>query len=467
MSFENLSALKEYLKDRPIILSILERIQAISGIAYLVGGAVRDLLLQENIKDIDIEVHNLSIDELKDLLSQFEHANLVGKSFGVLKLSNLDIDWSIPRIDFSGRKPEVILDPNLDIKQALKRRDLTINAMAINLHNFEFIDPFNGYVDLKAKILRATDKGFFKEDPLRFFRVMQFCARFQMTPDNSLDNICASMNIKDVSIERIALEFEKLFLKSKKPSLGFRWLKKIKRITDVLPELAATIGVEQNPEWHPEGDVFEHTMQAIDAAELLECDDVQQKLILLFAALCHDLGKAVSTAIIDGKIKSHGHDIAGVSIAKKMLKRVTKKNIILDIVPILVKYHMAPGIFIAQHAKPAAYRRLAVNLGDYANLKLLGMLALADRQGRNPHGHEPLKNVDIQIVEFIKKAREYNVLSSKPEPILKGADLLDIIIAGPKMGRALQSAYQFQLESGITDKKVLKEYILKNLKNFN
>ncbi len=249
-------------------------------------------------------MYGLTTDQLEKILRSFGPVSLVGKSFGVLRLHGLDIDWSLPRADSAGRKPTVVIDPTMSFEQAFRRRDLTINAVGIDLHTYELIDPFNGQQDLTNKLLRPTDVQLFTEDPLRFFRVMQFIGRFEMEPTESLNVLCTKMDISHVSIERIETEFEKLLLKSVHPSRGIRWIATIGRLQDVLPELAATVGVAQNPQWHPEGDVFEHTMQALDAAAALPYTDKRTRLIILYAALCHDLGKAVTTEDVAGVWKS-------------------------------------------------------------------------------------------------------------------------------------------------------------------
>ncbi len=258
--------LQDTLKNYHPIELIIAALDRAGATVLLVGGAVRDLLLSLPVKDLDIEVHGLALPELEKILKQFGPVSLVGKSFGVLRVHGLDIDWSLPRSDSGGRKPTVTVDPHLSLHDAFIRRDLTVNAMGINLKTFELIDPFDGLADLQNKILRTPDVQFFAQDPLRLFRVMQFIGRFNMQPDKQLNDICAAMDISTISTERIELEFEKLLLKSARPSLGIRWLRQIGRLKEIMPELYRTIGVEQNREFHPEGDVFEHTMQAIDAA---------------------------------------------------------------------------------------------------------------------------------------------------------------------------------------------------------
>src|SRR3990167_6087210 len=446
------------LKKNPLINKIVKEIDSAGGASYLVGGAVRDLFLDIPTKDIDIEVHGINLDKLSDLLGKFGPVDLVGKSFGVLKLHGLDVDLSVPRRDSSGRKPKVEFDPNMSIEEAFKRRDLTINSMGINLITEELVDPFNGLEDLKNKILCATDPEFFVEDPLRFYRVMQFISRFELTQDQELDEICKKIDISKVSRERIESEFEKLLLKSARPSLGIRWLEKIGRLKEVLPELYDTVGVEQNPEYHPEGDVFEHSMQTLDeAAKLVR--NKEDVLILLYAALCHDLGKPGTTKFENEKIRSIGHDRAGVDKTKFMLKRITHNKDLITTVSLLVKYHMSPLLFVKMNAGLAAYKRLANKLSPYTNLKMLTLLSIADKMGRvgdSLHEFNP-----DEINKFIKKAEEANVYEGIEKPVLLGKDLLDVVEPGPKLGEMVKEAYKIQIDENIKDKKILKERIMK------
>lgn len=452
---------QDLLAHYPLVKKIVRDIVTQHGQVLLVGGAVRDILMGIPVKDLDIEVHGVSIEQLQKILEKYSPVSLVGKSFGVLRLHGLDIDWSLPRTDSAGRKPEVIIDPDMSIQDAFKRRDLTINAMAIDLHTYELIDPFHGLQDSKQGILRAPDAALFIEDPLRFFRVMQFIGRFEMNPDDTLDKICASMSLQGISTERIESEFDKLLLKSKRPSLGIRWLKKIGRLQEILPELAATIDVPQEPSWHPEGDVFEHSMQALDAAALLQYEDTHQKLIVLYAALCHDLGKAVTTKQIDGKWRSLGHEIAGVELAQTMMRRLTRRHELIKAVTKLVRNHMYPIQFIAQGAKPPAYKRLALKLTPEVSMVVLAHVALADQQGRNPQGPLPLQKEVPAITEFLKKAEQMRISYKPEEALVQGKDLMGFVSPGPEMGKLVKKAYEIQIEEGIQDKQELIQRILK------
>lgn len=447
------NALQALLKSYPLIDHIVQSITEHKGQAFLVGGAVRDLLLGRETQDLDVEVHGIELVELEKILSTCGPVSLVGKSFGVLKLHGLDVDWSLPRIDKAGRKPEVIIDPTLSLEQAFARRDLTINAMGIDLARYTLVDPFGGLEDLNNKVLRAPDEKLFVEDPLRLFRVMQFVGRFEMQPVPELNKICATMDISGVSTERIEAEFEKLLLQSKKPSLGIEWLHKIGRLQEILPEVYALRGVPQDPVKHPEGDVFEHTMQSLDAAALMEAyNTAQEKFIVLLAVLCHDLGKAITTKSIDGKWRSLGHAYEGIPLVQQVLKRLTSKLLVIDAVVPLVRYHMAPVQFPSAHATAAAYKRLARNLAPHATMQMLAWVALADCRGRNPQQGHPLE-IQVPLIEqFLVQARQANVEFRPEPPIVHGRDVMGIVEPGPRMGDFLKKAYELQMQEGITDK---------------
>ena len=442
------------------VASLLQKIQAAGGNVYLVGGAVRDIMLGLPFQEVDIEVHNLSLNDLTKLLQERGQVNLVGKVFGVLKIEHIPIDWSLPRSDESGRKPKVTLDPAMNIIQALRRRDLTMNAMAIDLQDNVLIDPFNGLKDIACKRLSAPDLTLFVEDPLRIYRVMQFVSRFAMQPDHALDEVCKTIDVSTVSRERIEEEMRKLMLKSKQPSLGLRWLAHINRLHDLFPELAMMCGVVQDPVFHPEGDVFEHAMQALDAAAELVYADNDQKLIVMYAALCHDIGKATTTQYKDGRIRSIGHEKQSARFAGQLLKKIIGKKDYITAIIALVSYHMAPMTFVTQGSSAAAYKRLAVKLAPYDNLALLSMLALADKRGRNPHKKVPLQDENADIVTFRERASAAGVLMHPEEPVLKGSDLIDSISPGPLVGKLVARAYALQINKGITDKQVLKKRVL-------
>lgn len=454
--------LSEALSLYKNIHAIFLAIQNAGGRVFIVGGFVRDLVMNIQSKDIDIEAHDITLESLSYVLQKFGAIDYVGKVFGVLKLAHLPIDWSIPRADSCGRKPIVALDPGMDIKQALRRRDLTMNALALDVVAEEVLDPFDGVEDIAAKRLRTPDPDLFVQDPLRFYRVMQMVGRFGMTPDHELNAVCKKIDISSVSVERIDKEFCKLFSTSKEPSRGLRWLDSIDRLADVLPEIACLKGVPQRPDYHPEGDVFEHTMQAVDAAACQTYPHDKQRILIATAALCHDLGKAVTTTLQDGVIKSHEHEIAGVPLARALLKRITRRKTFIDQVAVLVRYHMVPRQLVKQKSSPAAYKRLAGKVAPLASLDDLALLAYADSRGRCLPGSYAFDAVIPEVDVFRMRARDCGVLYGPEPAVLQGRDLLPYVQPGAEMGRLLRRAYHSQIEKSIGDKEELLKRILEH-----
>lgn len=468
------------------IESVIKALDAQGGIPYFVGGCVRDLVLKKELKDFDIEVHNIHLDQLQSVLEQFGPVRLVGKKFGVLRIDGLDVDWSLPRRDSKGRKPIVEIDPTMSIQDACRRRDITMNAMALDarvvlklLSNADdrqasivkhIIDPWGGLEDITNKRLRAVDTELFIQDPLRFFRVMHFVGRFEMEPDEALNQLCKTMELHDTELnaplarERICEEFKKLLLKSHEPSRGFIWLHRINRLQEILPELARLIGVQQRFDYHPEGDVFIHTMQALDFAahyqdfrEGIWGDALREKLLILLSVLCHDLGKAETTL---KDLTCHGHADAGVPLAKSFLKKITNDHELMSLSCQLVKYHLHPFAFLREKAGLRSYRRLALKLGFPLTLRQLGLLALFDAQGRCGHGKDPRAEALENFNQFMKYVEQANLLQGPEKPLLLGRHVQDVIAPGPAMGKLLKRAYEIQIEEGINDWEELKKRVL-------
>jgi tRNA nucleotidyltransferase (CCA-adding enzyme) len=454
-----------FLEQNNKIVSIISTLQQAGARIYLVGGVVRDMVLQCQTKDIDIEVHGISIDELENVLKSFGPVKLVGKQFGVLRLLSLDIDWSLPRKDSKGRKPKVIIDPEMTIEQACRRRDVTMNAMAIDLgaalskKEIKLIDPFDGLNDISSKTLRAVDATLFVDDPLRFYRVMQFIGRFEMDPDKELNELCLKIDVSDVARERIFEELKKLLLQSKNPSRGIRWLNDIGRLKEVMPEVYELIGVVQPKKYHPEGDVFEHTMQSLDAAAILDMyENDREKLLIMFGALCHDFGKP---AVTDKEGHARGHEEKGVEPTKIFLKRFCDDTLLIKVVTKLVRHHLMPGALIEQKSSVKAYKRLALKLSPEVSMRQLGMVALCDHRGRNGKGHDPL-DIDQKLFDaFAEKLKEADVVDKPEAPVLQGRHIIDDIKSGPAMGRLLKRAYEIQIDEGIINVDELKRRVLK------
>lgn len=459
------SAIHLFYEKNPSAKSIIDKIVDTGGKPLLVGGAVRDAFLGIQPKDFDVEVYSLTLAQLEPILATFGSINNVGKSFGVIKINSLAIDWSIPRSDSIGRMPTVVTDPFMKYEKSFARRDLTINAMGIDLTTNTLVDPFNGLNDLKNRIARAPDINRFVEDPLRLFRVMQFVGRFNLEPDLALNNACKTMPTEGVSAERISDEYRKLILFSDKPSKGFIWLQSIGRLQNLLPELHSTINTIQDKRWHPEGNVFTHTMQTLDAAVIIahaQLSSDEQKLALCCAALCHDLGKVSTTCEDEKGVHSYGHAQVGAPIATKLLNRMFHdQKILKKTVYTLVYYHMMPGALVRSNARLSRYQLLAAKLEPHVTMHQLGLLAFADRQGRNSASSEPLNHYDDEIKLFLEKAEEAHVLHKKVPALLTAEDLIPSRLEGKELGKLLKKAYDIQIDQEITEKAVLKNKVLK------
>ena len=219
----------------PLALDVFEAIKKVGGHVYLVGGCVRDFLLKRRSKDIDVEVHHLSFEALKEVLSPFGTVQVMGASFAVVHLSTLEgYEFALPRIEEkTGLKHQdfnIIVNPELPLEKACARRDFTINSMLYDVETETVIDFYSGQEDLKNGILRATNKDHFSEDPLRVLRGASFMSRYGFKMDGDTKNLCQSIveegGLETLSIERIYTEYCKILM-GLYPSQGFNFLRDI------------------------------------------------------------------------------------------------------------------------------------------------------------------------------------------------------------------------------------------------
>lgn len=217
------------MKNKTLVEEIAREIAEFGGDAYYVGGYVRDYLLGRESKDIDVEIYNLSVTTFREILSNFGEVDEVGKSFGVLRIKGLDVDFSMPRIEYStGRGHcdfDVDVNPFMSIETATRRRDFTINAILMNVLTEEIIDPFNGIKDLHDHIIRHVSAQTFVEDPLRVYRACQFAARFNFAIDHETIMLMREINTLGLPYERINEEMKKALLMGVRPSAFFEYLK--------------------------------------------------------------------------------------------------------------------------------------------------------------------------------------------------------------------------------------------------
>ena len=403
------------------------------GRALMVGGSVRDLLLGEkNVKDVDLEVFGIPPDRLQAIIGAKFAFDACGLSFGVLKIKHVDIDVSLPRRESKrgeGHKGFLIdSDPYLSIPEAASRRDFTINAMYYDPLAEAFEDPYGGVQDLANRVLRHVSPKFV-EDPLRVLRGMQFIARFDLQPAPETVAICQTIEIEGLPPERLFEEWAKLLTKGVQIGKGLAFLRETGWVR-YFPELARLIGCEQDPKWHPEGDVWNHTCLCLDAfahrrVEALAAGqkpDKDEDLIVGLAVLCHDFGKPATTAYdpVKNHIRSLGHDVAGLEPTRSFLRRLTNEERILREVPPLVANHMQPFALWKGNVGDAAVRRLALKVG---RIDRLVRVALADDEGRPPECRGGTSaGEDLRWLEAT--AERLRLAAEAPKPILMGRHLI-------------------------------------------
>jgi tRNA nucleotidyltransferase (CCA-adding enzyme) len=447
----------------PRTLAICRAVREAGGRALFVGGWVRDRLRGVDSKDIDVEVFGLELPRVSELLGRFGAVIEVGRAFGVLRVKGLDVDFALPRRDSkvgSGHRGfEVACDPGLDYATAARRRDLTINSISFDPLSEEVIDPHGGRRDLERGVLRATDPEHFAEDPLRGMRVAQFAARFEMQPDAQLIELCAGLDLSELPGERLFEELRKLLLKGVRPSLGLAFLERT-HLLRFFPQLDALRGVPQDPEWHPEGDVWVHTLMVVDEAARLRRGDADLDLALMFGALCHDLGKPLTTSEQAGRVVSPAHDVEGDAPTRALLDRLRAPGLLVERVRAHVRHHLAPALLDKQRSGSKAYRRLARRL-EAAGLSMaeLERVARADHLGRTTDDARAQRFPAGDA--FLARAAELEVSDQAVPDAVQGRHLIARGLApGPEFGRILARCRDLQDETGWEDPERILDAVL-------
>jgi tRNA nucleotidyltransferase (CCA-adding enzyme) len=425
----------------PEVANLLDAVAEVA-LPMIAGGAVRDWLLRKESKDLDVEVFGCSWEDLILVLKMYGRVNVVGKSFGVAKVcvGELEIDFALPRSEVKTadghRGFDITSDPNLDPKQAALRRDFTLNAIYYNWRDKELVDPLNGKSDLESKVLNYCSSAF-REDPLRVLRGFQFCGRFQLKPTRGTLDVCRAIlnDFSQLPKERVWMEWEK-------------W-------------------ATRSTTWHPEGDVFVHTCHCLDAladSESYQESDRVDRLTLMFAVLCHDIGKPQSTVkmLKEGKERwvSPGHDQLGIPLSENFLIRIGAPISLIPKVQALVGSHMA-SIQISKRPSLSQVRKLARRVFP-ATMNQLFAVIRADFAGRPPLSAEPSQG----LLFLEEAATEERLLTSAPKPLVLGRHLIERgLQPGADFKIILDELFEHQLNGHFSNLEEAEPYLKKLCKH--
>lgn len=457
------------IKTPKILQEILQNLQENGVKPILVGGCVRDSLLDIPSKDYDIELFGIdSLDLVEPILKKFGSLKQVGKSFGVLtmKIDSYDFDFALARlerkVDVGHRGFEIINDKSLDFEKASKRRDFTLNSIGYDFFEKKLIDPNGGKKDLEQKVLRHIEDETFIEDPLRVYRAVQFCARYNLKLHKKTFELCKTIvdknQLAELPKERVFEEFKKLFLKSNKPSIGLELLKQLGALKH-FPELEALVGCIQDKQYHPEGDVWIHTLMTVDElARILKekrIEDEYRKLYLFYAILCHDLGKPLCTQITkENRVTSHKHESLGVEPTISFLNRLTSEKKFIELIIPLVKSHLAPFQLYLADSSLKAVKRLSLKV----NIEDLCLICLADCLGRDIEDKQKCPKATSWLLE---QAKKLDIQNEALKPLVQGRDLINI---GLKPSKQFKEILDFAMDLQI-DESLEKETILEKIKD--
>ena len=452
-----------------VLEDILCNLQELGARPILVGGCVRDHFLNIPVKDYDVEIFGIdSYETIENSLKKFGSVKLVGKSFGVLTLrvDKYDFDFALPRtekkIGNTHQDFEVITNANLSFKEAAIRRDFTINAIGYDFSKKKFLDPFNGIKDLEKKLIKHIDDKTFIEDSLRVYRAVGFASRFDFKIEEKTKELCkqiiSSGELEYLPKERIFEELKKLFLKSSRPSVGFELIRQL-GILKYFPELNALIGCIQDKEYHPEGDVWIHTMMCLDElAKIIKdgnIEDEYRKLYLFYGILCHDLGKPFCTQEINGKITSHKHEVLGIEPSISFLSKLTNEKKFIEIVCTLVKNHLAPFQLYLAESSLKAIKRLSLKV----NIEDLCLVCLADCLGRDIPDKDKCYAATTWLLE---KAKELEIHNEPIKALVQGRDLIALGFKPSKeFKEILDFAFDLQLDEHLEKEIIIKEILKK------
>ena len=460
--------------------------------AVIVGGYVRDLLLGRKPKDADVEVYGVAPKILLELVRKlFGHVDVIGQSFGILKIdlgNSFELDVAIPRKEAkvgSGHKGFIIeSDPGLSFREAARRRDFTVNAIALDPLSGLIHDPYDGLTDIAADTLRVVDEATFQEDPLRVFRAVQLAARLEYVIEPKTKHLLKQMvargDLDELSKERVTAEWQKLLLKAHQPSKGLELMLELGIVHKYYPEIEALVTTPQEPEWHPEGTVWIHTGMVVDQAAIQirlpeRTFTIDQALTVMLAALCHDFGKALVTRVEDGRIRSKGHSEAGEVPARAFLSKFIFGSDTTDQVVKITRDHLKTTVYwlalekgeVDEKQYANTLRRLLRRL-EGVPVEVFLAVTEADKRGRGVIDAITAPYTEGEV--FRSTLKKYDLELQAKTPLVSGGELLEIfgLEPGPLVGEILRSVESARDEGKIQDRNealefVYTEYNLKRL----
>lgn len=442
------------MKELEASKMIAKEVNQCGGRTFYVGGYVRDKIMNKENKDIDIEVYGIPPEQLKAICGRLGRVDEVGQSFGVIKIRGIDIDISMPRTERStgtGHKDfSVNVDPFMKTEDAARRRDFTINSIMQDVISGVYIDHFNGLDDLNKGIIKHINDKTFIEDALRVFRAAQFAARFNFSVSKDTINLCKKVDVTSLPKERVFEETNKALLKSKKPSIYFEVLHDMHKLEPFFPYLEHLKCVEQDPIYHPEGNVWNHTMRVLDKCAEYR-SEAEYPLGYMYAALFHDYGKIIATKYDDAKKRwsAIGHAESGIPLVKESIHKITNEKKLSDYVLNLVSMHMDPHLMKENSSFKKTNRMFdkAVSPCD------LILLAYCDTMGKGVASTELFKSG-----WWMERLDAYNKIILEPE--VNGEDLIRLgYTPGPLFSEIINKCHDIHLAG------VKKEDILKQIKN--
>lgn len=429
------------IDQKDMIRMISQKAHEQGGRALLVGGCVRDEILGISCYDIDCEIHGIAPDRLRALLKEFGEIDESGALYGIYTIKGAGLDIALPRTEKRtgpGHKDFcVTADPSLSPEAAAARRDFTVNAIMRDALTGEYVDPYGGIEDLKNGILRAVPGGQFEEDPLRVLRGAQFAARFHLEPDGDTLEKMRRMPVDRLSASRVMAETKKALLMADEPDVFFRVLEKANALEPWFAELARLRRTPENTKYHPEGDAFEHTMLVLRAAAEVR-DRMKDPLSFMLAALCHDLGKAVSARLNDkGVWQAIGHEHTGVPLCGEMLSRLGASRNVIGYVQDMCKLHMRVHTCYYGRARVS---RTNILFDESVNPEELAWLVVCDSRGTG----KPRSDADEEEAFIMERLTAYQAVIREGMPDARMMMALGVE-PGPNIKKALEYAREQRL----------------------